>query len=61
MSESFTTDNKVEVGRYLMPFGKYKGDFVSDIVSEDPKYIDWMLTLDLNPELKEAIEHAQQR
>lgn len=61
MTNEFTTDNKTSIDKYLMPFGKYRGEYVSDVVSEDPGYIDWLLKQDLNPQLKEAIEHAQEQ
>ena len=60
MPDRFTTDNKQPIEKYLMPFGKYKGEYVSDVVSEAPDYIEWLLKQTPNAELVAAIEHAQQ-
>lgn len=48
--------NKVRFNDYIFPFGKYKGEFVADVVLEDPNYIDWVLNNIDNEELKEAIQ-----
>lgn len=50
--EEFT--NKVEMGNYIMPFGKYKGEFVADVYREDRKYFDWLYDRAEGP-LKDAM------
>jgi hypothetical protein len=34
--------NKEEAGEYVLTFGKYKNECVSDIYDEDPEYIVWL-------------------
>lgn len=46
--------NKVTLGNYLMPFGKYKGEFVADIYQEDRDYFDWLYDK-ADGQLKEAM------
>lgn len=56
--------NAVGEVRYIFKFGKYKGEFVDDVISEftGRKYVEWMLseidniTDDVSDILKEAIE-----
>lgn len=48
--------NKVRFNDYIFSFGKYKGEFVADVVMEDPNYIEWVMENIDNEELKEAIQ-----
>ena len=34
--------NSCALEKYIMPFGKYKGEYLADIIKEDPAYIDWV-------------------
>lgn len=34
--------DKEEAGEYVLHFGKYKGECISDIYDEDPAYIRWL-------------------
>lgn len=34
--------NRVKYNDYIMPFGKYKGQFVADIKECDESYFDWL-------------------
>ncbi len=45
-----------EKGRWIISFGKYKGDFLDDIMSEDPGYFDWFLTQDIPERVRDIIE-----
>lgn len=42
-----------EPGEYKMPFGKHRGEKLSDIPIG---YLDWLLGIDLQPETRTAIE-----
>lgn len=48
--------NRVKYADYIMPYGKYKGEFLADIKIEDPDYFNW-LTEHSRGELMEAIEY----
>lgn len=39
-----------------MPFGKYQGCRLIEIAQEEPSYIKWLLSIDLDEELKTAVE-----
>lgn len=39
-----------------MPFGKYKGEELYHIADEDPKYILWLTTLELDGNLKKVVD-----
>lgn len=42
--------------KIIMPFGKYKGEYIADIAHTDMKYLEWCLdNTDLRGELKDAI------
>jgi len=44
-------------GRWIVAFGKYKGNFLDDVISEDPQYIEWFLEQDDVPRtVRETIE-----
>ena len=47
--------NKVQFSDYIMPFGRYKGEFLIDVLLEDRQYFDWLLER-ADGELKEAME-----
>lgn len=42
--------------KFIMPFGKYKGEYLVDVLSEDPDYVDWVVEnkIDIG-DLQEAI------
>jgi len=43
----------------ILPFGKYKGESVGDILAVDPNYLDWFKDLiTVNDYLRTAIETA---
>lgn len=46
-----------------MPFGKYRGRLISEIVKENAQYVDWCLRemKNLQPDLREALEAARGR
>lgn len=48
--------NRVKYSDYLMPFGKYKGEFIADILVEDPDYLIWA-SENITGEVKEAIDY----
>lgn len=48
--------NKVKYSDYLMPWGKYRGEFLADIYVEDPEYFHWALENVVDKELKKALE-----
>jgi hypothetical protein len=41
----FNPNNVLELdrGRSIMKIGKHKGEFLTEVVDEDPRYIKWML------------------
>lgn len=41
----FATDNRVKEEYYMMPFGKYKGRFMADVLTRDPSYFEWVLEM----------------
>lgn len=50
--ELFT--NRVKYSDYMMPFGKYRGKFLKDLLRDDPKYFYWILPRAME-DLKEAM------
>lgn len=43
----------------VLPFGKWKGSPLADVVSDDPGYVNWMLRQDwLDPYVREGLELA---
>lgn len=48
--------NKVKYQDYMMPWGKYQGHFIADILLEDRAYFDWLVENVLDEELKKALE-----
>ena len=40
-----------------MPFGKYQGDFVSDIAMVNPDYLTWLRDKQIDEQLQEAIDY----
>lgn len=48
--------NKVKYQDYMMPWGKYQGHFIADILLEDRSYFDWLVENVLDEELKKALE-----
>lgn len=47
--------NRVKYSDYIMPYGKYKGEFIADILIEDPNYFYWLQER-ATGELKEALD-----
>lgn len=48
--------NRVQFSDYIMPYGKYKGEFIADINIEDQDYLHWLMErLSDDDELKRAI------
>jgi len=45
-------------GRWILTFGKHKGEFLDDVVSEDSEYLDWFLNQDVSDRVRDIIEHA---
>ena len=43
---------------YIFQFGKLAGQKLSDVVLDDPKYLDWMLGEDFPKAVHEIIEFA---
>lgn len=35
--------NRVRYEDYLMPYGKYRGEFIADIYKKDPQYVFWLM------------------
>lgn len=48
--------NRVKYSDYIMPYGKYRGEFLADIKIEDPNYFDWLAER-ARGELKEAMDY----
>lgn len=47
--------NKVKYNDFLVPFGKYQGEFVADVLYNDRPYFDWLYTV-ADGELKKAMD-----
>lgn len=43
---------------FEMPFGKYKGDTLGDIVEKDKQYLIWLYQQDIQPKLHMKIEEV---
>lgn len=41
----FGKDNSVSEDYYMMPFGKYRGRFMVDVLRKDPNYYTWVLDM----------------
>lgn len=53
-SQGMTRD---QARQLCLPFGKYRGEFIEDVFSEDEQYIDWLYDkLNDNDRLKQAID-----
>lgn len=49
--------NSCALRKYIIPFGKYKGEYLADVISEDPSYIDWIVSNNIEiGDLQEAIK-----
>lgn len=48
--------NKVKYQDYMMPWGKYQGYFIADVMLEDRVYFDWLLENVVDEEFKRALE-----
>ena len=48
--------NKVKYQDYMMPWGKYQGHFVADVMLKDRVYFDWLLENVVDEEFKKALE-----
>ena len=46
-------------GSTIMPFGKYKGNLLEDIVDDDPDYVDWMLGQEWFQEYEDLYEYFE--
>ena len=51
------SNNRLCIEKYIMPFGKYQGDFVSDIAMENPDYLTWLRDKQIDEQLQEAIDY----
>jgi uncharacterized protein (DUF3820 family) len=52
--EGMTID---QAKKWSLPFGKYKGELITDVFLEDEGYIDWLYeNLGNNDRLKQAID-----
>lgn len=49
--------NRVMFSDYMMPFGKYEGEFLAKIVKDDPDYLRWLFPRVNNNELRDAIHY----
>lgn len=50
--------NRVQFSDYIMPYGKYQGEFIADINIEDQDYLFWLMErLSDDDELKRAIRY----
>ena len=43
-----------------MPFGKYKGTPVQDLLDEDMPYFIWLTTIELRGKLKEGVDKLKE-
>jgi uncharacterized protein (DUF3820 family) len=43
---------------YVMPFGKYKGKTLLHVSTVNPRYINWLLSIDLFPETKKFVQEC---
>ena len=32
----------MDLDKYIIPFGKYKGEYLGDVAADDPGYIEWV-------------------
>lgn len=56
-----TITNKVKFSDYMIPYGKYKGMFLADLLVKNEKYYMWMFTRS-DGELRDAmIWHLKER
>ncbi len=46
---------------FVMPFGKHEGQTLSQILDSNPSYLDWLLSIDLQSPLKEAVEAMNEK
>jgi hypothetical protein len=49
---------------FVMPWGKYRGQSIQNLLENDPRYLAWVATsttLDFSYDLQETIEDAVQR
>lgn len=53
---SLSEMTKEEAEKYIVPFGKYKGKLLLDLVKDENPYIDWLLNNSNNQEVLKAIE-----
>ena len=52
--------NERSIDKFIMPFGKYKGEYIADVMSNDPKYIQWIIDNDIDiGDLLEAINRLK--
>lgn len=43
---------------YVFPFGRYKGQWISDIYEVNPSYLDWVLrNCEISDDVRQAIEY----
>lgn len=49
--------NRVLFADYMMPFGKYEGEFMAKIAVDNPEYLMWLYTRATTSELRDAIQY----
>ena len=47
-----------KIGRWIVAFGKYEGEFLSDVVDTDPEYVEWLLSQQIPEPVREVIEES---
>ena len=45
---------------FVMPFGKYKGEKLIDILNSNPNYLEWLSTKELHGRVKQVIEECME-
>lgn len=58
--ENEKQNNRLTLNQYIMPFGKYAGEYIADLVADKKgkAYIEWLLSMNIpNGELLEAIQY----
>lgn len=52
----YAATTTVNNNAFVMPFGKYKGESVADIVASDPGYAEWAIENLQDPKIRERFE-----
>lgn len=53
-------NNRLTLEQYIMPFGKYTGEYIADLVADKKgkAYIEWLLSMNIpHGELLDAIQY----